>query len=155
MGPKGCLHESEAGSTGYGMRNKVCGPEEPWYEMVWAQLMLRHLAKPYFSSYECSLCHVPSNLIFHASVFWAHKPYFSYHFFERMPRPVDPTSLSCKRPSAHKPFAYQLFEFILWWRNDETRTCFENFPTFATTNHQPPTTDDNKWVTRIDRESSV
>ena len=32
---------------------------------------------------------------------------------------------------------------------------FENFPTFATTNHQPPTPDDNKWVTKIARESSV
>ena len=30
---------------------------------------------------------------------------------------------------------------------------FEDYPTFAVANHQPPTLDDNNWVTRIDRES--
>ena len=67
-GLKGYLHENEAGSMGCGMR---------WF---------RPMAKPYFSSHKRSLCHIPlihmqawSNLIFHASVFWAHKPYFSYH----------------------------------------------------------------------------
>ena len=29
----------------------------------------------------------------HTRVLRAHKPYFSYHFFERMPRPVNPTQL--------------------------------------------------------------
>ena len=28
---------------------------------------------------------------------------------------------------------------------------FEDFPTFATINQQPPTPDDNNWATRIDR----
>ena len=32
----------------------------------------------------------------HASTLRAHKPYFSYNFFERIPRPVDPGSFSCK-----------------------------------------------------------
>lgn len=32
---------------------------------------------------------------------------------------------------------------------------FEDFPTFTTTNHQPPTLDDNNWLMRIDRESSL
>ena len=31
----------------------------------------------------------------------AHKPYFSYHFFEH---PVNPASFSCKYPSTHKPY---------------------------------------------------
>ena len=96
--------------------------------------MLRPAAKPYFSSHERSLCHVPliqmqawSNLIFYASVLRPHKPYFSYHvpltqlrshastlrvhkpyfsyyFFERIPRSVDLGSFSCKYPSAYKPY---------------------------------------------------
>ena len=33
-----------------------------------------------------------------------HKPYFSYHFFERMPCPVNPRSFSCKCPLTHKPY---------------------------------------------------
>ena len=45
--------------------------------------------------------------------------------------------------------------FLIWWQNDETRIFFENFPTFATTNHQLPTPDDNKWVTRINRKLFV
>ena len=97
-GPEGCLHESEA-STGRGMKNNFCGPKGPWYEVASAQLMLRPVAKPYFSSHVHSLCHVPlihmqawSNLIFHASVFWAQQTLFF------IPRPVD-ASLSCKHPS--------------------------------------------------------
>ena len=43
-----------------GMKNNFCGP---WYEV-----MLRPVAKPYFSSHERSLCHVPSNLIFHTTL---------------------------------------------------------------------------------------
>ena len=35
------------------------------------------------------------------------------------------------------------------WRNDKTRSLLRQ------PSHQPPTPDDNNWVTRIDRESSV
>ena len=68
------------------------------------------------------LCHMQawSNLIFHTShrahttlliqmqvYLRAHEPYFSYHFFERMPYPINSGSFSCK-----PYFSYQLFEFI-------------------------------------------
>ena len=43
----------------------------------------------------------------------------------------------------------------LWWRNGKTRPFFQDFPTCTTTNHQLPTPDDNNWVTRINRESSL
>ena len=79
-----------------GTKNKVCGPEGPWYEMVWAQLN----------------CYIMwPNLIFHpTSAAYA----MSRQTLFFIPRPIDPTSLSCKHPSAHKPyFSYQLFEFML------------------------------------------
>ena len=103
-----------------------------------AQLMLcpvdsdASLVKPYFSYQPSSSYHLVNS---HASVLRAYDPYFSYHFFERMPHPIDSGSFSCKYPlgpqilffiptfrvhttshwpSSHKPyFSYQLFEFIL------------------------------------------
>lgn len=35
------------------------------------------------------------------------------------------------------------------------RKTLQDFPTFATISHQPPTIDDSNWVMRIDREASV
>ena len=34
---KECLYENEAGSRGRGMKNKVCGPKGPWYEVACAR----------------------------------------------------------------------------------------------------------------------
>ena len=71
-----------------GTKNKVCGPEGPWYEMFIprAQLM------------SCPV-----------------KPYFSYLFFKRMPRPVDPRLFSCKCPSGP-----QTLFFIPTFRSNAT-----------------------------------
>ena len=99
-----------------GMKNKVCGPEGPWYEMAWAELMLRHLANLIFHNDFSSECHVPSTHIHSPS---AHKPYFSYYFFERMPRPVDPGSFSCKHPSKY-PSAHKPYFFIPFFRAHAT-----------------------------------
>ena len=105
-----------------GMKNKVCGPEGPWYEMFIPRAHLCHVPsnlifhttsrQPSFTLMQVSFD--PQTLFLiprpvnpaslsckHPS---AHKPYFSYHFFERMPRPFDPASLSFKCPSAHKPY---------------------------------------------------
>ena len=125
-----------------GMKNKVCWPSScyvPWPNLIFPFDSHASLVKPYFSyqlfgpmlrpvdpillffgstnrifhTTSSNSCHVPlTQLCSHVSVLRVHEPYFSYHFFERISRPVDPASFSCKHP-AHKPyFSYQLFEFI-------------------------------------------
>ena len=73
-------------------------------------MRVKPVTKPYFSSHEYSLCHVPliyiqewSNLIFHASVFWAHKPYFSYHV------PLTQLHSHASVLRAHKPYFHTIF----------------------------------------------